>query len=112
MMGGRGGAPRTNLAGNIAAAAARAEVSNMESRILDAYRHEATRTNGWVKLSDLRDALGAAERSDVNRALVDLANNRRIVLIPEENQKTLTPVSRAAALRYGGEDQHLIRIEG
>ena len=111
-MGGRGGAPRTNLATAVAQAAARAQAPDMESRILDAYQREATRTNGWVKLSDLRDALGADNRSDVDRALVDLANSRRIILLPEENQKTLTQADRTAALRYGGEPQHLIRVEG
>jgi len=65
-----------------------------------------------VRLSDLRNALGADSRSDVDKALVDLANSRRVVLLPEENQKTLTQANRAAALRYGGEDQHLIRVAG
>jgi hypothetical protein len=40
-----------------------------------------------------------------------MANDRQFVLIPEENQKTLTGADREAGLLYGGEDNHLVRIE-
>jgi hypothetical protein len=110
-MGGRGGAPVTSLATAIAKAAASAEMSGMKNRVLDTYEREASKTNGWVKLSALRDALGVDSRADVDKALIDLANSRRIVLLPEENQKTLTQADRVAALRYGGEAQHLMRVE-
>ena len=32
-------------------------------------------------------------------------------LIPESNQKTLSPDDRAAAVRIGNQDKHLLRIE-
>ncbi len=35
----------------------------------------------------------------------------RVNLIPEENQKTLTSEDRAAAVKIGGQDNHLLAIE-
>ena len=34
-----------------------------------------------------------------------------VSLIPEENQKVLTPDDRAAAVEIGDQDKHLIAIE-
>lgn len=85
---------------------------DLETRVVEAYRKKAAQTNGWVKLADLRVALSrSAKRPEIDQALERLADSRRIILIPEENQKTLTRRDRDAALPYGGEANHLIRIE-
>lgn len=64
---------------------------------------------GFVTLADIRaewDTVGAS-RDAVDQALVILHTDRRIVLIPEANQKTLTDAQRAAALYLGGEYRHV-----
>jgi hypothetical protein len=37
-----------------------------------------------------------------------MAREHKIVLIPESNQKSLTPRQREDAIRLGGQDKHLI----
>ena len=60
-------------------------------------------------LTELRNQLGGT-REDQDSALLQLVKDRRIRLIPEENQQTLTPADRRAALRVSGEEKHLIGI--
>lgn len=43
-----------------------------------------------------------------NRMRQDL--NALLQIAPEENQKTLTPRRRGAAIKLAGEENHLIRI--
>lgn len=85
---------------------------DLTTRVIAAYEKKAAGTNGWVKLADLRVALSrTAKRPEIDAELTSLADAKRIILIPEENQKTLTRRDRDAALHYGGEPNHLIRIE-
>ncbi len=85
---------------------------DLSTRVVAAYEKKAAGTNGWVKIADLRVALSrAAKRPEIDAALIGLADAKRIILIPEENQQTLTRRDRDAALLYGGEPNHLIRIE-
>lgn len=63
----------------------------------------------FVSLADIRaewDTIGTG-RAAVDQALTELHATRRIVLIPESNQKTLTDAQRAAALWLGGENRHV-----
>lgn len=85
--------------------------------IQDAYE-DALNTRGqnlgsWVTLQQLRTALNirgwSRERQDAQ--LRRFANERKGVLLPEEAQHTLTKAVRDAGLTYGGEVQHLFRIE-
>lgn len=117
-MGGRGGAPPRNvLAGLIQVPAVDANaVADMDIR--DAYEDviniKGLSGNPWVTLQQLRTALNVRgmDRDRQDRELTRFANERKGTLIPEENQKTLTPAVRNAGLTYGGEVQHLFRIEG
>lgn len=79
----------------------------------DAINIKGLTGNPWVTLQQLRTALNvrgwSRERQDSQ--LRRFADQRKGILIPEENQKTLTKAVRDAGLTYGGEVQHLFRIE-
>jgi hypothetical protein len=66
----------------------------------------------YVTLEDVRNRLP----SDLDRATVDHAlkmlGRADAVLAPESNQKTLTPEQRAAAVHLGGQDKHVIALDG
>jgi hypothetical protein len=84
---------------------------DLEARIRNAYTQLAKRSGDWVKLSALRELLGGAAKADVDTALKQMNRARTVSVIPEENQKTLTSEDRAAALKLGGKDNHLMKIE-
>ena len=83
---------------------------DVAGRIRSVYATLAHEPGGWVGLSRLRDALDDVPRADLDAALFDLVLEPEVLLDPEFNQKTLTAADRAAALRMGGEDMHLISI--
>ena len=62
------------------------------------------------RLAELRAALGDA-RGDVDTALTALSRTPGVSVIPEEDQKKLTPDDRAAAVMIGDRPKHLIAIE-
>lgn len=115
-MGGRGGAPRTNLDTAIAQAAARAQApaappgDQLQADILRTYEGlRAQFDNEWVILTELRQRLGGTQ-GEQDAALLQLVKDRKIRLIPEENQQTLSRADRAASIRVSGEDKHLIGV--
>ena len=63
-----------------------------------------------MRLAELRAALGDA-RGDVDTALTALSRAPGVSVIPEEDQKKLTPDDRAAAVMIGDRPKHLIAIE-
>jgi len=64
-----------------------------------------------VNLADLRPLLDPAPRADVDAVLRELTRSGLANLIPAANQKALSTSDRAAAVRFGGEDKHLVSIE-
>lgn len=84
---------------------------NIEARVVAAYRALAAKPGAWVSLRRLRPNLSGIDRSVLDAALVSLYTQPGITLIPEENQKSLTPDDRAAAVSIGGQDKHLISME-
>lgn len=95
-----------------ASAKQKAKPKDPDTRVIEAYHQTATEPNAWVKLADLRSALGrSVKRAEVDAALKRLAVARQIILIPEENQKTLRARDREAALVFGDESNHLMCIE-
>ncbi len=64
-----------------------------------------------MSLARLRPLLGGAEHGDVDTVLRQMDRSPHVSLIPEENQKTLTAKDRAAAVKIGGQDNHLLTIE-
>ncbi|WP_370949041.1 hypothetical protein AB5J62_16225 [Amycolatopsis sp. cg5] len=84
---------------------------DVESRIRAAYGKLARAPRDWVGLAELRAELGNVPVADVDAALKELSRSRQAHLVPESNQKTLTAADREAAIRIGGEDNHLLSIE-
>jgi hypothetical protein len=84
---------------------------DLTGRIRAAYSALAIESGDWVGLADLRTSLADIDRNQVDAELTRLLRNREIMVIPEENQKALTPADHAAAVLVGREHRHLIAIE-
>lgn len=89
--------------------AAEAPEVSIVDRVRRAYADLAVEPEAWVSLTNLRLRLDGLPRHEVDQVLKDLDGNG-VTLIPEENQKTLTAEDRAAAVRIGGEDNHLLSM--
>lgn len=85
--------------------------SGPADRIRAAYTALTARPGAWVALAKLRAQLDDLPRTAIDDALAELYRSGAISLIPEENQKVLTPADRAAALEVGNQAKHLISIE-
>ncbi len=83
----------------------------IESRIRTAYRKLSRSPRDWVGLVELRPMLGEASTVDVDAVLKELSRSGQVHLVPDSNRKTLTAADHAAAIRIGGEDNHLLSIE-
>lgn len=94
-----------------AAAVPDAEAADPEVRLRLAYAELVARPGGWVSLQQLRLAVPELPRPTVDAALISLYQQPGVSLIPEENQKVLTPADRDAAVEIGNQDKHLIAIE-
>src|SRR5262245_37583826 len=85
--------------------------TDIEARVRAAYQKLAARPRGWVSLTDLRPLLGNASKVDVDATLRRMLGTPGVSLVPEANQKTLTGQDRAAAVRIGPKDHHLLAID-
>lgn len=85
--------------------------ADLGERIRAAYRSLVASPGGWVSLTRLRPALGDVPRAEVDDALRRLYREPDVNLVPESNQKVLTPEDRAAAVHVGDQDKHLIGIQ-
>ncbi|GAA1811827.1 hypothetical protein GCM10009682_36490 [Luedemannella flava] len=81
-----------------------------ESQLRSAYQNLASKPGEWVGLADLRAAVPQLDREDVDAALRAMARVPGVRIIPTANSKSLDNRDRAAALRLGGEDNHMISI--
>jgi hypothetical protein len=107
-MGGRGGAPMR--AQSNAATLPPVSSSSLEDQILSSYQTLRDQfDNMWVGLLELRREIGGS-RAQQDAALLNLVSQRKIRLIPEENQKTITEADHGAAINLSGEMKHLIGI--
>lgn len=68
-------------------------------------------SNRYVPLSNVRKQLGGT-RAEQDKALLQLAREPDIDLIPEENQKVLTQAERDGALSLGNHPVHLMIVRG
>ncbi|WP_103339183.1 hypothetical protein [Amycolatopsis sp. CA-126428] len=84
--------------------------ADLEERIRIAYRELVKEPRGWVGLVDLRPKLGAPA-AEVDAVLKGLSRAGKVHLVPEDNRKALTAADHEAAIRIGGEDNHLLSIE-
>ncbi|WP_328648573.1 hypothetical protein OHS58_14535 [Amycolatopsis sp. NBC_00348] len=86
------------------------ESEDLEGRIRIAYRELVREPRGWVGLVDLRPKLGAPA-DEVDAVLKELSRTGQAHLVPEDNRKVLNAADHEAAIRIGGEDNHLLSIE-
>lgn len=85
--------------------------ADLETRIRLAYRKLAPKPGDWVHLAKLRPLLNGASREDIDGVLKALGRKQEVTLAPNPDRKAVTADDRAAAVRIGGDDNHLIAIE-
>lgn len=83
---------------------------DVERQIRGAYARLA-KPGVWVGLGALREALPGAARDEVDVELERMAGTPGVHVQAEPNQKALTEADRAAAVRFGGDDRHMLMIE-
>lgn len=81
------------------------------AQVTAAYRELAAKQGDWVRLAELRPKLNGADRADVDRVLKELSRAGLAHLAPDPDRKSLTSADREAAIRLGGEDNHLLVVE-
>jgi hypothetical protein len=85
---------------------------DIEAWVRAAYIDLTSRRPGsWVKLSVLRPRLDAVPRDVVDAVLDRMIDLPEVHLKSEFNQSSLDDADRDAAVRIGGEDRHLLKIE-
>lgn len=82
-----------------------------EHHVRAAYARLAKQPGAWVALVRLRDELRHFARQELDAVLQQMYRIPGVHLIPEENQKVLTPQDRAAAVEIGDQNKHLIAID-
>jgi len=75
------------------------------------YRTLAAKQGDQVRLAELRPLLNGAAGTDVDRVLREMSKAGKAHLSPDPDRKSLTAADRAAAIRIGGEDNHLLVVE-
>lgn len=66
---------------------------------------------GWMTLQDVREKLGSRfSRAEVDDVLLRLNRSGDWHVVPEANQKVLSPRQRLAAVVIGNQDKHAVRI--
>ncbi|UBU09856.1 hypothetical protein [Nonomuraea gerenzanensis] len=83
---------------------------DLESRVRGAYAELAASPGTWVGLAGLREQLADVPRAQVDETLTRMERLPDVNLVPESNQKTLTPADREAAVLIGGQRKHLLWI--
>jgi hypothetical protein len=83
---------------------------SVEDRIRQAYGELAGEPGDLVSLARLRDELPDIPRKSLDEILLDLDRQRAIQLEPDPHRIVLSDRAKAAAIRLGGEDMHLITI--
>lgn len=84
---------------------------DVERSVRSAYARLADGPGAWVGLVRLREELGDLPRAAVDAELERLASAPGVHVQAEPNRKALTDEHRAAAVRFGGDDRHMIMIE-
>jgi hypothetical protein len=90
---------------------ARGEDQPLADRIRSAYRRLAVEPGDWVSLTDVRRLLDGADRTEVDESLRRLEREPDVHLVPETDQRRLTPADRESAIRIGGKDKHLLKVD-
>jgi hypothetical protein len=86
-------------------------VDPLEARIRAAYWQLAKAPGDWVGLAKVRDLLDGAPTVEVDDALRRLEREPDVHIVPETDQRQLTQADRAAAVRIGGMENHLLKVD-
>lgn len=84
---------------------------DLETQIRRAYHKLAPRPGEPVHLARLRPLLNGAAKDDVDAVLKTLGRQQVVTLTPNPNGKDVTAEDRDAAVRIGGDENHMIAIE-
>ncbi|KJE21239.1 hypothetical protein FF36_04470 [Frankia torreyi] len=82
----------------------------IEAAIRAAYASLAAGPYDWVRLAKVRPLLGGTAKAQVDQALRRMARQPDVRVVPDEDQKSLNAADRAAAVRIGEHDNHLLLI--
>jgi hypothetical protein len=83
----------------------------LDTQIRAAYWKLAAEPGDWVSLTQVRQLLGNVAKGDVDEVLRRIECEPDVHLVPETAQLNLTPADRAAAVRIGGQNKHLLRVD-
>jgi hypothetical protein len=82
-----------------------------DAKVAAVYRRLAERQGDWVRLAELRPLLNGSPRGEVDKLLKHMNRAGRAHLAPDHDPNLVTDADRAAAIRIGGEDNHLLVVE-
>lgn len=82
-----------------------------DAKITALYEQLASKQGDWVRLAELRPLLNGSDRAEVDQVLRAMSKAGHAHLSPEHDRKSLTTADREAAIRIGGEDNHLLVVE-
>jgi hypothetical protein len=85
--------------------------ADLPALIRTVYRQLAGKPQDFIRLAELRAGLDGAGKGEVDAALLAMSGTGRLHLAPESARLTITDADRKAAIRIGGEDNHLVAIE-
>ena len=87
-----------------------APASALRGRVVSAYDALADKPGAWVSLRRLRPFFADVPREALDDELRRLVREDGVNIVPESNQRTLTDEDVEAALRLGGQENHLLAI--
>lgn len=84
----------------------------IEQNVYTVYKELAQEPGDWIRIARIAKRIGPQAAAELPRVLTAaLMRDDGVQLAPESNTKVLTAEDRAAAIRAGGEDLHLISFE-
>lgn len=84
----------------------------IENKVREIYDGLVQQPGDWAGIVDIRRQLGDQyDRAEVDSVLKQLDRSGVVVIAPESNRKALTEEDHAAAIRIGGEDNHIIMFK-
>jgi hypothetical protein len=83
----------------------------IETSLRRAYQSVTGTERRYVRLEEVRVVLSHIPKSELDRTLKQLAKAKRIHLAPDDYRGSLSTAQRAAAITFGGRQNHLIMIE-
>ena len=84
--------------------------TTLADRLRTAYEHSATGLDDWVPLAAIREQLSDVPEPELDAEILRLEDLSTLDLVPQTDQARITPADKAAALRIGGKDKHLLRF--